>query len=150
MKYTYQLLILAVALSAAAPAFADKILETSVSGQNKFLFAVESQHKFALQDDYATSDFRLGISRNPEFRSEFSRTLQLANARHEEWLSDRGDFFGIDDRAKWKRKSNGWDIGDDHLAAVPVSEPKTPNLVLFGFALVGMLVYRRITLKNAI
>ena len=65
---------------------------------------------------------------------------------------NHADLWGRDGGSRWPNHPRwGWDGGNDGApSAVAVPEPRSLTLLLFGLAGLGLFVYRRNPLKNAI
>lgn len=139
---------LGMILSAAAPAFADKIpADLHQDGITHYTQLSADENGAAAR--FGTDDTKfaeLGVladSRPSASSTEIAFFVPRSN---------HGDALGRDnyydrDQHKGRRRP---DVGDGPLSSVAASEPSTRLLLVFGLAGLGMLVYRRNSVQQAI
>jgi len=135
-------------LSAAAPAFADKIPAD--------LHQLElTQHtQLSVDGDragvrFSTEDAKLAEIALP---ARFRQSADDVETAFFIPRADRGDAFGrvnFDDRGKHEGRRHPY-AGGSPASSVTVPEPSAQLLLLFGLAGLGMLVYRRNSVQQAI
>lgn len=177
MEHRHGSFLLAVVLSTAAPAFADRIPADFRDGDRGSVSMQGFPHKRALQDASVARNFGLSTFKEDEFRIEFSPAVRMSDFRKDGKISDvgallnsgpgsdnrqmslfdlgskHGDSFGRDnEQGRWKHNENerDWDDGDGPRCVVATPEPGSQTLLLFGLAGLGMIMFRRNALKNAI
>ena len=168
MKHRHGSFFLAVVLSTAAPAFADKIPVNLTEGDRGAVSMQGSPDKNALKDASASRTFGLSafkedasrIKLNPAVRmSDFSKDGKISDLaallnsapglnNHRASLFDLGSKHGVsfgrdDEKARGKHNGRDRDDGDGPLSVVAIPEPGSLTLLLFGLAVLGMIVFRR-------
>jgi hypothetical protein len=146
---------LGIALLAASPAFADRIpvefreanegsVYTQAVSDRENEFRVEYSSAFPIRD--LSSDRKvldLGRSLNAE--------LELGSRNLIYFDSNRvDDVILVNERVRSNRFERGGENGDVGLSATITPEPGSGTLLLLGLAGLGMILYRRDALKNAI
>ncbi len=148
MNVRHTSLFLAMILSAAAPAFADKI---PADLQNKDTVSRDLQQRtHANPPEILVSP---GDTKNTEVFVLPDSLLSVRETQVDPFAlgSFEGSAFGRDHDQAWDRR---WDKRHDHgdgpISSIAVPEPNSQLLLLFGLASLGMLFYRRTSLKQAI
>jgi hypothetical protein len=134
---------LAVILAAAAPALADRIPADLQNEETVSHHTRQWIHGNASVDRFDSED------------TKFSEVVVLEESRlntsDTEVNSNEGHAFGRDNDNDWRKRSGkGWDGGDDPISSVAVPEPSLQLLLLFGLAGLGILLYRRDSVKQPI
>lgn len=176
LKYRHGSLFLAVALFAAAPAFADKIPADFrvADGGSVYMQALPNAKALPGVSVYRNSNLRAlkegqfpGAFHPVFLMSGFANDSKIADLDtllisgmvsngHQAGLLDlhfnHADLWGRDGGSRWPNHPRwGWDGGNDGApSAVAIPEPRSLTLLLFGLAGLGLFVYRRNPLKNAI
>ena len=175
LKYKHGSLFLAVALSTAAPAFANKIPADFRDGDRGSVYTQALPNAKGLQGASIYCKSSLSTFKEEEFRREFnpvvlmgdfsndSKTSNLGallnsglgSTNHQVSLFDlsfnHGEFWGRDDGKGWE--NHNWWGRDDHdgaLSVVVTPEPGSRTFLLFGLSGLAVIAYRRNALKNAI
>ena len=167
MNYKYGTLFLAFMLATAAPAFADSVPGHSkdtnkyVTFSEDFLGQQDSQGNTAKCNFLSGSPNETGSQKGSFSAASFSGFTRGESAAHTLKLVDFGSSNGSSadkDNDKDKGKHNGKDKDGDESGAgggtpsplIAIPEPGSQSLLLFGLAGLGMFVYRRKSLTNAI
>ena len=175
MKYRHGSLFLAVALSTAAPAFADKVPADFRDGDRDSVYTQALPNAKGLQGAPVYRNSGLSIFKEEEFRSEFNTVVPMGDFSKDDKTSDLGallnsefastnhqvspfdrsfnhdEFWGRDGGKDWDNHNQWkWDGNDGALSVVVTPEPGSLALLLFGLAGLGMIVYRRNPLKKAV
>lgn len=173
LKHKHGSFFLAVVLSTAAPAFADRISVDRMDGDRGSVSLQELPNRNVVQDASASRKFGLSRFKEDELRIEFNPAVRMSDFSKDAKISDlgallnsgsgpnshqaslfdlgsqHGDSFRWDaEKAERKHHERDRDNDDGPLVAVP--EPGSGTLLLFDLAGLGMIVYRRNALKNAI
>jgi hypothetical protein len=171
LRRRHELFFLALVLSTAASAFADKIPDSFRDGDGASVYAQGSSDQKAFQAVSVHRDFGVSEFKEDEFGIEFNPAVQMWDFGKDLKISEVGrpSNFGLDTGKDEMRlfylgshhgdlfrrdKEKGWsshndnDLGDGDatLSVVAVPEPKPGTLLLFGLAGLGMILYRRVTL----
>ena len=155
LKHKHGWALLALALFAAAPAFADKISADFTDEATRSVSIRELTEKRILPDA-SFRDFGPGNLKEDEFRVALDPTVRMSNIdrdgedssfgnRQVRLLglgSKLGESFRSDDGKKTRREHLVREDGNDSSSAVAISEPRTLRLLLFGLLLLGMIVCR--------
>jgi PEP-CTERM motif len=139
---------LALALAAAAPAFADKIPTELRNGEA----LSDSAHQL-LQRDASTLRFYSDDAINHDVIVPADSWLDEGDSRWNAFAvgTDNGYARGINhDHARRNHKGTGWDSGDPLSSSVAVPEPSSQLLLLFGLAGLGILFCRRNSVRQAV
>jgi hypothetical protein len=160
LKHRHELIVLALVLLIAAPAFADKIRGT------------DPTQEFSDKDAALSRGFGLAVFPNNVFRiepdsgvrmGEFGEgrelsdpdTLRLGSGQNDPQVrlldlgSKHGDSFRWDEEKAWKNhKKQFRDDGEGSSSAVAIPEPGSLTLLLFGMVVLGIIVYRHNTPTN--
>ena len=146
MKHIHGSILLALVLSTAAPALADKValnLDDGVPGTH---FTGRFSDEKALPDASSSRSFGLGILGGNQFRVELDSAVRKGELRIDSLRWD-------DERAQEKFKKLHLDDADDgegSPSAAAIPEPGSLTLVLFGMVVLGIVVYRHNTPTNTI
>jgi hypothetical protein len=173
LKHRHGSFLLAVVLSTAAPAFADRIPADFRDGDRDSVSMQWCPHKKASQ----ARNLGLSTFKEDEFCIEFSPSVPMSDFRKDGKISDvralrnsgpgsdnrqmslfdldskHGDSFGRDhEQGRWKHNENerDWDDDEGPRGVVATPEPGSQTLLLFGLAGLGIIMFRRNALKNAI
>jgi hypothetical protein len=175
LRYRHGLLFLALALSTAVPAFADKVQVDFRDGDKGSVYTQSLPNAKELNGASVYRNSGLSTSRGEEFRSEFNGVVLLGEFSNESKISDldtllnsglgangyqvslfdlrfnHGEFWERDGGKDWDNH-NRWDRDGTGgtLSVVSTPEPGSLTLLLFGLAGLGMIVYRRDALKDAV
>jgi PEP-CTERM motif len=174
LKHAHAVLTLAAVLSAAAPAFADRLSVEHTSRDLNFSFEEGTIDKWELSGEPAWQSFRknslekskMGGSAEPGFRindvSRDERISEFAALLTSGITPENGPLklFEFDPNNNflsehvWKARGvrrNGDSFGvNGSKFLVPVPEPGSQTLLLFGFVGLGLLFFRRNNLNDAI
>ena len=167
MNYKHGTLFLAFVLAAAAPAFADSVPGHSkdtnkyVTFSEDFLGQQDSQGNSAKCNFLSGSPNEAGSQKGSFSAAPFSGFSRGESATYTLKLVDFGSSHGSSadkDNGKGKGKHDGKDKDGDGSGAgggtpsplIAIPEPGSQSLLLFGLAGLGMFVYRRKSLTNAI
>ncbi len=175
MKYGRGLLFLTVALSVAAPAFADKITADFRDGDRGSVYTQALPDAKGLQGASVYRNSSLSTFKEEGFRSEFSPIVLMVDFNNHSKISDldmllksglawNGHQVSLFDLRRNHNRSWGRDGGkdwDNHnrwerdgnegaQSVIVTPEPGSPTLLLFGLAGLAMIGYRRDALKSAI
>ena len=175
MKQIRGSFFLAVILSTAAPGFADQIAVDRTDGDRGSVSTQARFHEEALQDVSALRHFGLSALKEGEFQIEFDPDIRMSDFSKDGRIAiltsqvssgpstgDRqvmlfdvdsryGDSFGRnEEEGHRKYNGRGEDDGDGRVSLVAIPEPGSRTLLLFGLTGLGMMAYRRNSLKNAI
>jgi len=154
MKHGHGTFFLAVVLSTSAPVFADKTTLNFVQGDKDSASIPEGPRRNAFQDSSASRTFGLPTLKEDEFRiesnsavikSDFGMDCKISEL---DALSNSG--LGPNDRLTSLYGLSSNRDGDDPLSVTAAPEPGSLTLLPFGLAGLGVLVFRRTALKNAI
>jgi PEP-CTERM motif-containing protein len=146
LKHIHGSILLALVLSAAAPAFADKIAANLDDGVPGIHFTRGFSDEKALRDASSSRSFGLGILGDNEFRIESDSAVRKGELRIDSLRWD-------DEKAQEKFKKLHLDDADDgegSPSAAAIPEPGSLTLVLFGMVVLGIVVYRHNTPANTI
>ncbi len=139
-------LFLAVVLSAAAPAFADKIPVELRQTDGVFGFTQESIHGTAAAFDSKRTKIDAVGMLAYEHLTANNAAVELIDLH-----AISGNEFGKDsDKNWWKHKGKKSKGGDGALSVVAAQEPGSQILLLFGLAGLGILFHRRGSVKQTI
>lgn len=175
MKHRRELFFIAVILSSAVSAFADQIPADLRDGDRGSASAQLLRNDRALRGASGVRNFSLGTFKEGEVRIGFTSAIPMSDFSKDAKTSDLGallnsefgstnhqvspfnlsfnhdEFWGRDGGRDWdNHRRRGRDGNDGALSVVVTPEPGSLTLLLFGLAGLGMIVYRRNPLKNAV
>lgn len=148
MNFRFIYLLLAMIFSAAVPALADGIPKDPQNGETVSHYSQQWTHSDPLAIGFSAEDMKSAKV------LELSESRLTARRTQEDMFAltpFEGYAFGRDHDQAWDRR---WDKRHDHgdgpISSIAVPEPNSQLLLLFGLASLGMLFYRRTSLKQAI
>ena len=155
MKYGHGLMYLGIALLAAAPAFADRIpVEFREANEGSGYTQAVYSHENEFRVEYSPASPIRGLSSDGkalDLGRSLNAELELGSHNLIDFDSNRvDDAILVNERVRSNRFERGGENGGVGLFATITPEPGSGTLLLLGLAGLGMMLYRRDALKNAI
>jgi PEP-CTERM motif len=158
LKLGHGLFFFAVVLLAGAPAFADKI-DPSFADSDRDAFSLQgsSARTFSPEDSFAFCRLSITDLREGEFRIATNHAHLVSDPDNDDKSSDL--FSRLNFRRGPRDRDADWsELGSKHVDSfdrdndgrlyqvVATPEPASATLLLFGFAVLGVIIWRRSTL----